>query len=81
MSYGRLNEPGTPAGDGVPPTKAALWRFSEWLSEHASHPELPIYIDGPGRAWSRLQPGIWLSAEHPFLAVGGPPPGGVRAAR
>ena len=46
-------------------------RFSEWLTEHAEHPEWPpggpcgtrspqtIFID---------EPGIWLSAQHPFLA-------------
>lgn len=47
MRYGSVNE------------KTALWRFSEWLSENAEHPELPIYID---------EPGIWLCAQYPFLA-------------
>jgi hypothetical protein len=39
--------------------KLALWRFSTWLSEHADRPDLPIFID---------EPGIWLSAQYPFLA-------------
>ena len=47
MRYGNSNE------------KTALWRFSEWLSEHAEHPDLPIYVD---------EPGIWLCAQYPFLA-------------
>jgi hypothetical protein len=47
MKYGSLNE------------KAALWRFLEWLTDHADRPDLPIYMD---------EPGIWLSAQHPFLA-------------
>ena len=47
MRYGSLNE------------KGALWRFSEWLTEHADRPDLPIFID---------EPGIWLSAQYPFLA-------------
>ena len=47
MRYGSINE------------KAALWRFSEWLTLHADRPDLPIHID---------EPGIWLSADYPFLA-------------
>ena len=47
MRYGSLNE------------KGALFRFSEWLTEHADRPDLPIFID---------EPGIWLSAQYPFLA-------------
>lgn len=47
--------------------KCALWRFSEWLSQHSDRPDLPTYID---------EPGIWLSAEYPFLA--GSPDGVTR---
>jgi hypothetical protein len=47
MRYGSLNE------------KVALGRFSEYLSGHAAHPDLPMYLD---------EPGIWLCSEHPYLA-------------
>lgn len=59
MRYGSINEKAALRLRVSSRSVLALWRFSEWLSEHAEHPELPIYLD---------EPGIWLSAEHPFLA-------------
>ena len=60
MKYGSLNETQVVVMQYSPPgTKVALFRFSEWLSENADRPDLPIFID---------EPGIWLSSQHPFLA-------------
>jgi len=47
------------ATDGSINEKTALLRLSEFLSIYGVNPDLPVFID---------EPGIWLSAEHPFLA-------------
>ena len=39
--------------------KVALHRLSEYLTKHTNNPDLPVFLD---------EPGIWLSAEHPYLA-------------
>lgn len=52
MRYGSVNE------------KAAFERFGEFLTQHADHPDLPIFVD---------EPGIWVSALYPYL--GGSPDG------